>query len=268
VTDVRLTHIGGPTVLAEVGGVRILTDPTFDPPGRKYSFGWGTSSTKVAGPALDVADVGRLDAVLLSHDHHADNLDDAGRALLADVPLVITTAAGAGRLGGDTVGLRPWQTTSIPRPGGGALTVTATPCRHGPPLSRPVAGAVIGFAVADGEGPALWFSGDTVMYPGVRQVAERIDVDVAVLHLGSVQFPVTGPLRYSMTVDDAVELAGLVAPRVAVPVHFDGWSHFHQGGEAVRERLARPGGERFRILEPGVPTDLGRSAEDAGQVPS
>jgi L-ascorbate metabolism protein UlaG (beta-lactamase superfamily) len=263
---VHLTHIGGPTVLAEVDGVRILTDPTFDPPGRRYSFGWGTSSTKVAGPAVDVADLGRIDAVLLTHDHHADNLDDAGRALLADVPLVITTAAGAGRLGGGAVGLRPWATTTIPRASGGALTVTATPCRHGPPLSRPVAGAVIGFAIAEGAGPALWFSGDTVLYRGVKEVAERVDVDVAVVHLGAVQFPVTGPLRYSMTIDDAVELVDLVTPRVAVPVHFDGWSHFHQGGDAVRERLARTGTERFRLLEPGIRTDL--SVEDAGQVPA
>jgi L-ascorbate metabolism protein UlaG (beta-lactamase superfamily) len=263
---VRLTHIGGPTVLAEVDGVRILTDPTFDPPGRRYSFGWGTSSTKVAGPAVAAADLGRIDVVLLTHDHHADNLDDAGRALLADVPVVVTTVAGAGRLGGGAIGLHPWATTSIARAGGGELTVTATPCRHGPPLSRPVAGAVIGFAVAADDGPTLWFSGDTVLYRGVREVAERLDVDVAVLHLGAVRFPVTGPLRYSMTVDDAVELVDLVAPRVAVPVHFDGWSHFSQGGEAVRGRLAQPGAERFRLLEPGVATDL--SAEDAGQVPA
>jgi L-ascorbate metabolism protein UlaG (beta-lactamase superfamily) len=33
-TEVRLTHIGGPTVLIEAGGWRLLTDPTFDPPGR------------------------------------------------------------------------------------------------------------------------------------------------------------------------------------------------------------------------------------------
>jgi L-ascorbate metabolism protein UlaG (beta-lactamase superfamily) len=38
---VRLTHIGGPTLLIEVGGLRILTDPTFDPPGGRYRFGWG-----------------------------------------------------------------------------------------------------------------------------------------------------------------------------------------------------------------------------------
>ena len=43
-TDVRLTHIGGPTVLIEVDGWRLLTDPTFDAPGRRYGFGWGPSS--------------------------------------------------------------------------------------------------------------------------------------------------------------------------------------------------------------------------------
>jgi L-ascorbate metabolism protein UlaG (beta-lactamase superfamily) len=52
VRDVRLTHVGGPTVLIEVGGWRLLTDPTFDAPGRRYSFGWGSSSRKLAGPAI------------------------------------------------------------------------------------------------------------------------------------------------------------------------------------------------------------------------
>jgi L-ascorbate metabolism protein UlaG (beta-lactamase superfamily) len=255
---VVLTHLGGPTVLAEVDGSRILTDPTFDPPGRRYSFGWGTSSTKLTGPALSLAEIGAVDVVLLSHDHHADNLDDAGRSLLAAVPVVVTTTAGATRLGGGAIGLRPWERMDLP---GTALTVTATPCRHGPPLSRPVAGAVIGFAVAEGPSPALWFSGDTVLYPGVRSVADRVEVDIAVVHLGAVRFPVTGPLRYSMTIDDAVELCDEIAPRVAVPVHFDGWSHFSQQADGVRRRLAeRADGrvERFRLLEPGVATDLSR----------
>ena len=79
---IRITHVGGPTVLIEVGGWRLLTDPTFDPPGRRYRFGWGTTSRKLTGPALSAADLGPIDAVLLSHDHHDDNLDDAGRALL------------------------------------------------------------------------------------------------------------------------------------------------------------------------------------------
>ena len=87
---VRLTHIGGPTVLIEAGGRRLLTDPTFDPAGRTYSFGWGTGSRKTAGPSIPAGEVGRIDAVLLSHDHHDDNLDPSGRALLPAAGAVVT----------------------------------------------------------------------------------------------------------------------------------------------------------------------------------
>ncbi|MCZ2830773.1 MBL fold metallo-hydrolase [Modestobacter sp. VKM Ac-2986] len=111
----RLTHVGGPTLLVEVAGWRILTDPTFDPPGRRYRFGWGTGSRKVAGPALQPAELLPVDAVLLTHDHHADNLDDAGRALLPSVPVVVTTASGGRRLGAR--GLRPGESTVLTAPG-------------------------------------------------------------------------------------------------------------------------------------------------------
>jgi L-ascorbate metabolism protein UlaG (beta-lactamase superfamily) len=179
---------------------------------------------------------------------------------------VITTVAGATRLGGGCTGLRPWEQIELP---GTDLVATATPCRHGPPLSRPVAGAVIGFAVAAPGAAALWFSGDTVLYPGVREVAERVDVDVAVVHLGAVRFPVTGPLRYSMTIEDAIELCDLLEPRVAVPVHFDGWSHFSQQGDAVRHRLAGGDGgtDRFRLLAPGDRTDLSPAGTAPGRGP-
>lgn len=58
-TETRITHIGGPTTLIEAGGWRLLTDPTFDPPGNRYAFGWGTSSRKTAGPALSTAELPR-----------------------------------------------------------------------------------------------------------------------------------------------------------------------------------------------------------------
>ncbi len=277
----RLIHVGGPTVLLEVDGWRLLTDPTFDPPGRRYAFGWGTASTKVAGPALTVDDVGPVDAVLLTHDHHADNLDDEGRALLARVPTVITTRAGAARLGSavgagsgpsagpgpdvDLVGLAPWDITRLSRPGRPTVAVQATPCRHGPPLSRPIVGDVVGFAltVEGGRRGAIWFSGDTVWFRGLREVARRIDVDVAVVHLGGVRFPITGPLRYTMTARPAVRLARLTDARVVAAVHCEGWSHFRQGPDAVRRELARQPPEvraRFRIPPLGAPIDLDAEA--------
>jgi L-ascorbate metabolism protein UlaG (beta-lactamase superfamily) len=260
VDGVRLTHVGGPTVLIEVGGWRLLTDPTFDPPGRHYSFGWGSGSHKVTGPSVAAADLGPVDAVLLSHDQHGDNLDDAGRALLPSVGTVVTTVSGARRLGGGARGLRPWATTELSAPGRTTIEVTATPARHGPPLSRPIAGDVIGFALRwDGRDGALWISGDTVLFDGVRRVADRLSVETALLHLGSVRFPVTGPLRYSMTASEAVELCGLLRPRTVIPVHYEGWTHFRQGRDAVERTFARAPAEirgSLRWLPVGKPVDL------------
>ncbi|HEX4668405.1 MAG TPA: MBL fold metallo-hydrolase [Solirubrobacterales bacterium] len=237
---IRITHVGGPTILIEVGGWRLLTDPTFDPPGRKYNFGWGTSSRKLAGPAIAAADLGEIDAVLLSHDHHDDNLDDAGRALLPSVGAVVTTVPGAKRLGGNARGLAAWASTVLEAPGRTPIEVTATPCRHGPPLSHPIVGEVVGFALGwEGqEHGVLWISGDTVLYDGVREVADRLEVDTALVHLGGVKFPVTGPLRYTLTAAEAVELCGLVKPRTVIPIHYEGWKHFRQGRDAIEAEFA------------------------------
>ena len=62
----------------------------------------------------------------------------------------------------------------------------------------------------------LWITGDTVFYRGVWQVAEHLPVGTVLLHLGCVRFPVTGPVRYSMTAQEAVELCRLVH-------HCDSW---------------------------------------------
>jgi L-ascorbate metabolism protein UlaG (beta-lactamase superfamily) len=253
----RLTHVGGPTVLVELDGWRILTDPTLDPPGRSYGFGWGTSSSKTTGPAVSREEIGPVDAVLLSHDHHADNLDDAGRALLPEVGVVVTTHAGHKRLGApNTRGLKAGERTQLSAAGKPTLTVTATPCRHGPPLSRPVAGAVVGFAltVAGQSGTRLWMTGDTVLHRPLREVAARLDVDVLLMHLGAVRFPQTGPLRYSMSSAGALGLLELCRPRVAVPVHYEGWSHFSEPEAQARSTLASKarGDQAVTWLRPGI----------------
>jgi L-ascorbate metabolism protein UlaG (beta-lactamase superfamily) len=62
-----------------------------------------------------------------------------------------------------------------------------------------------------------------------------------VIHLGGVQFPVTGPLRYTLTASQAVRLCEAISPRVIVPIHYEGWNHFREGRiEAERAFAAAP----------------------------
>lgn len=102
----RLTHIGGPTVLVELDGWRILTDPTFDQPGHRYRCGWGTSSTETDGPALSV-ELGHIDAILRTHDHHAD---ERRRRVTSSRAL---PASGAGRYNHVITRLRPGVSQAV-----------------------------------------------------------------------------------------------------------------------------------------------------------
>ncbi|GEL95611.1 MBL fold metallo-hydrolase [Cellulomonas composti] len=263
---VRLTHVGGPTLLVEVDGWRLLTDPTFDAPGRRYGFGWGTAANKTTAPAVAADALGRVDAVLLSHHGHADNLDDAGRAYLPSVPAVVTTPAAARALAlPGARGLTAWETTTLVRTDEAGvehrLEVTATPSRHGPPGTVPIVGASTGFAVRVPGEPrhAVWVTGDSVLYGGLREAAERLEVDVLVLHLGAVRFGITGPMRFTMNASEGVELVGRTRPRAAAFVHTEGWSHFTQGpDEAARVVAAAPADVRdlFRPLTLGEPVDV------------
>ncbi len=239
----RLTHLCAATVLLEVGPLRLLTDPALDPAGGRYTFAPGMSSTKTTGPAIPPGALGRIDAVLLSHDHHADNLDPAGRAFLPSAGRVLTTRSGARRLGGNAIGLADWQTTELD-----GLRVTATPARHGPIFSLPLAGKVIGFLL-ETAGRSIYVSGDTVWFSGVAKVARRGPVSVALLHLGGVRFPITGPIRYTFDVAGAIHAARALEAHTIVPIHYDGWSHFREG-RAEFERAFEAAGLARRVRWP------------------
>jgi L-ascorbate metabolism protein UlaG (beta-lactamase superfamily) len=71
------------------------------------------------------ADVGPIDAVLLTHEHHADNLDDAGRSLLPGTDVVLTTESGARQLGPNARGIGNWSTTRLAASDKPTFTVTA-----------------------------------------------------------------------------------------------------------------------------------------------
>ncbi len=254
--SLQLTYIGGPTALIDWRGTRLLTDPTFDPAGTTYPTAEYTLR-KTRGPALAPDALGAIDAVLLSHDHHFDNLDRSGRASLARAKNVLTTVAGAERLGAGALGMSPWDTRDLAAPTGETIRVTATPARHGPPGGD--RGPVIGFALAFADDPdgVLYVSGDTVWYEGVREVAARFPVRVAILFLGAAKVRPAGEQPVTLTAEGAVEAARCMPEATIVPVHFEGWEHFSEGRADVERafRAARLDA-RLRWPIPGETIEL------------
>jgi L-ascorbate metabolism protein UlaG (beta-lactamase superfamily) len=243
-------YVGGPTAVLEVGGLRLLTDPTFDPAG-DHPIG-NRTLTKTSAPALTAAEVGPVDAVLLSHDQHPDNLDDLGREYVTAAPLVLSTSSARERLGGTVRALPSWEHIGLPRPGGGVLRVTGVPALHGPPGTEHLTGEVTGF-VLSGEGvPAVYVSGDNASLDIVRAVADRFGpVDVALLFAGGAQTALLGDACLTLTSELAAEAARVLAARDVVPLHFDGWAHFTQGGDTLLEAFDRAGlADRLHLPRP------------------
>ena len=250
----RLTYIGGPTLLLELGGLRVLTDPTFDPAGAEFRSG-AYVLRKTHGPGLAAAALGRIDAVLLSHDHHFDNLDGGGRAFLASAGSVLTTVAGAERLGGNARGFMPWQTAELPLPDGRRLRLTATPTQHGPAHAE--RGPVVGFVLEhpDEPGSPIYLSGDTVWFDGVAEVSRRFAVRTAVLFMGAARVAAVGPWHLTFTAAEGIEAARAFAGATIVPVHFEDWEHFSEGRPQIEGAFKDAGlGDRLRWLPRGVQT--------------
>jgi L-ascorbate metabolism protein UlaG (beta-lactamase superfamily) len=256
---IRVTHLTTATAIIEIDGLRLLTDPALDPPGQRYSFRFGLSSKKTEAPALPPGGIGPIDAVLVSHDHHADNLDAAGRALLPGAKRVLTTVSGARRLGGNATGLAPWASTELVSPGGLRVKVTATPARHGPPGVTLVEWETTGFLL-EWEGQekgGLYISGDTVWFGGIEEIARRAKVSVALLHVGGVRFGLTGPILYTFDGPQAARAAIALGARTVVPLHYDGWEHFRETRAGCEGAFAAAGiADRVRWLTKGEATEV------------
>jgi L-ascorbate metabolism protein UlaG (beta-lactamase superfamily) len=248
--ETTLTLIGGPTVLIELDGVRLLTDPTFDPPG---AYQGGVLLMKTAGPALTAEQVGPVDAVLLSHDQHADNLDHGGRAFLERAKTTFTTDVGATRLAGNSKGLKPFETATIEGASGARLFITAAPARHGPPGIEPMSGDVIGFLIGRREpGDAIYVTGDTVWCDGTAEVAKRYRPKLVIAFAGSAE--PRGRFHMTMDANDVIEAAHAFPAATVVGVHNHGWAHFAESAEDLAAafstlRIA----ERLAKLEAGKP---------------
>jgi L-ascorbate metabolism protein UlaG (beta-lactamase superfamily) len=218
----RVTFLGHSTVLVEIGGVRILTDPVlFDRIG----------PLRRVGSSLDPGLHAAIDLVLVSH-LHLDHFDVPSlRMLGTDVRLVVPAGARRllGRLGfADVVELGPGERTRQ-----GTVEIVATQAVHGgfrPPFGPRA--AAVGYVV-EAAGERIYFAGDTDLFPGM---AELGPIDTALIPVWGWG-PRLGPGH--LDPPRAAEAVGLVRPRIAVPIH---WGTFWPFGFGrVRPgRLADP----------------------------
>ena len=218
-----LEFIGHSTVLIELDGVRILTDPV---------------TRSRIGPLRRVEAVphrGRLhgvDLVLLSHLHwdHLDvpSLRDLGR----HVPLIVSAGAGTWLRGAGFEDVREVTVGDAVEVGGVRIvTVPAVHSGYRPPFG-PTAPA-LGFTVHGSR--SVYFAGDTDLHAGMADLAGTIDVAL---------LPVWGwgpTLGRGLHMDPlrAAESLRLIRPRAAVPIH---WGTYwpHAMGRILPERLVEP----------------------------
>jgi L-ascorbate metabolism protein UlaG (beta-lactamase superfamily) len=198
---VRIVYLGHATVLVELDGVRLLTDPAL----RKRLL----LLRRVGG--ADAETPSDLDGVLVSHLHF-DHLDVLSlRRIGRDVPIVVPRGAGrllfrkrfrqVDELGvGDELSIGPLSVRAVPavHPGGRApLGISADP---------------VGFVVTGSR--SVYFAGDTELFDGMAEIAP---VDVALLPVAG-----WGPKLGLGHMDprEAAEAARRVGARVAIPIHW------------------------------------------------
>jgi len=222
---VRIRLIGHSTVLFEVDGLRVLTDP--------YFGAWGNPAyRRVAPPALTREQVGQLDAVLLSHNHWDHTDRRFFRGLDPAVPVVaprrsrwVTRLKGARRV----VGLRPWETWAL-----GDLRVTAVPALH--------MATTVGF-VLQSPGRTAYFAGDTYHRPFMSAVGSRFRLDVALLPVTTYRIPMT------MGEKGAVKAARALGATTVIPIHLG----LQPRSPLLRTRQS-PAGFARRISDSGLAT--------------
>ncbi len=284
----RIVFLGHATVLIELEGVRLLTDPVLR--GR-------VAHLRRQVPPVDESVLGDLDAVLISHPHH-DHLDlPSLRRLGTDTPLIVPAGAGAWlrkRGFSKVTELSVGETTKVGEvvPGTGqaagtavvkssagspakaaavephavnptglaALTVAAVHAEHDGRRPGGPRAEALGYLVSGR--PTVYFAGDTALYEEMSSIAPALDVAlVPVAGWG----PKLGPGH--MDPLDAARAVSLLQPRLAIPVHWGTLSpiglanrHKERLGEPPRlfaEHVARlaPAVE-VRILTPGEQTAL------------
>lgn len=246
----RATWLGHSTVLVEIGGARLLTDPV-----------WGAraSPSQLAGPKrfqpvpVKLAALPPLDAVLISHDHYDHLCLPTIRALAATpVPFVTSLGVGAHL---QAWGVPPeriteldwWQTHRVP---GTEVAVTAAPSQHfsGRGLKDRNATLWSSFAVRSAR-HRVFFSGDTGLTDQYALIRERLGpFDLVMLEVGAFH-PAWGDIHLGPA--NALEALALLGGGAFLPVHWGTFSlAMHAWDEPAETLLSLAPAQGVSLLMP------------------
>lgn len=262
--QINITYIDTACILMDINGFRIITDPALDRKtgffpklvGKPFIF-----SKKTLNPNLSVLEQ-PIDVALVSHDHHGDNLDKSGKKLLEKVPCILSTNGAKRRLKQHKViGLKPWESYTAETPLIKGFKITAVPAQHTNIKRLAYAiGHVIGFVLEwdNQENGALYISGDTVLFEGIYEIANKFKISTAILHLGAGAFPYLKPkLRVTMNAEEAIQTSELLGCNQVIPIHFEGWWHFKEPVEKMKKTLNKSSvAEKIIWLERGKPKTI------------
>ncbi|MDX2231114.1 MAG: MBL fold metallo-hydrolase [Leptolyngbyaceae cyanobacterium bins.349] len=222
--------VGNATVILRYAGFTILTDPNFLHQGDHVHLGYGLKSVRLTNPAIELEDLPPIDFVLLSHLHedHFDRLVAA--KLNKSTPIVSTHQATQAlqKMGFQSLyPLDTWEKLTI-RKGHATLLLTSVPARHGPPVINKALPCVMGSLLelqTDGTSRfRIYITGDTLIYDDIKEIPKRFpDIDLALLHLGGTQ--VFG-IWLTMNAKHGVEMIRIIAPRKAIPIHYNDYHVF------------------------------------------
>lgn len=254
--EILVTLVGHSTVLVQVEGCNILTDPMFSNRASPFSF-VGPQRARAPGIAFD--DLPRIDLVLLSHNHY-DHLDLPTLLRLRDRgPPVILTGLGNGTLLarhgiGNVIELDWWQACTPARD----IDVTYVPAQHWSsrtPFDR--RRALWGGHVVETAAGRLFFAGDTGYGPHLKEIGKLFEPDIALLPIGAYE-PRWFMSGQHMNPSDAVRAHRDLGANLSLGIH---WGTFQLTDEAIDAPLralvsarqdARIPDDAFLAPEPGT----------------